>query len=237
MFQRENFADHDGVGSTVSHAVETGLHTTGSTADTTDLADVPAIAGIRALGVAHVKAGCWTAPTGERLITALAGVTLWPDAIGIVADSHVGAITIGRAVQGFETVAAIECGIAKNSSNRVVSCPVDDLIAVFFFNVGQKINHPGSLVITPIPTAGAHFTAVGQLLVVAAGKVVHGDAVLLQVVGAAHAVGGFAHLLYRRHQQPNQNRDDRDSHQKLNQRESPNSSAHSDPAGKVAMHL
>jgi len=39
---------------------------------------------------------------------------------------------------------------------------------------------------------------------------VHRDAELLEVALALHARGGLAHLLHRRQQQSDQNRDDRD---------------------------
>src|SRR5262249_6921285 len=41
---------------------------------------------------------------------------------------------------------------------------------------------------------------------------------LLEVVGARHAVGRFAHLLYGRHEQANEHGDDGDYHQQLNER-------------------
>jgi len=47
---------------------------------------------------------------------------------------------------------------------------------------------------------------------------VHGEAELLQVVGATDAVGGLAHLLHGRQQQADQDRDDRDHHQQFDQR-------------------
>src|SRR5262249_12527580 len=42
---------------------------------------------------------------------------------------------------------------------------------------------------------------------------------LLEIVGARHSVGGFTHLLYGREQEADQHGDDRDHHQKLDQRE------------------
>ena len=49
--------------------------------------------------------------------------------------------------------------------------------------------------------------------------VVHSDDLLLEVVGALHAGGGFADLLHGGEQQPDQDRDDRDHDQQLDQRE------------------
>ena len=43
--------------------------------------------------------------------------------------------------------------------------------------------------------------------------------ILLEVVGAAHAVGGFANLLHGGHQQADKHRDNGDDNQKLNQGE------------------
>jgi hypothetical protein len=48
---------------------------------------------------------------------------------------------------------------------------------------------------------------------------VQGQADLLQVVGAFHAVGGFADLLHRRQQEPHQDADDADHDEQLDQRE------------------
>jgi len=42
---------------------------------------------------------------------------------------------------------------------------------------------------------------------------------LLEVVGALHAVGGFADLLDRGQQQPDQDGDDRDDDEQLDERE------------------
>jgi hypothetical protein len=42
---------------------------------------------------------------------------------------------------------------------------------------------------------------------------------LLQIVGALRARGSFTHLLHRRHQERDQNGDDRDHHQEFNERE------------------
>src|SRR5262245_47671326 len=50
-------------------------------------------------------------------------------------------------------------------------------------------------------------------------KMVCGQAELLEVVGALHAVGGLAHLLHRREQEADEDGDDGDHHQQLNQRE------------------
>lgn len=49
---------------------------------------------------------------------------------------------------------------------------------------------------------------------------VHGQAELLQVVGAFHAAGGFADLLYCRQKEPNQHGNDGNHDQQLNERES-----------------
>ncbi len=217
MLEGQNLADHNGVGSTIGHAVEAGLDATGTATDTADLADVPAVAGIGALGVAHIQTGSGTAPTGEGLKAALAGIALRPDAVGVVGDSHVGGVTIGGAVHGLEAVATVEGSVAKDRADRIVGGPVDDLVAVFLLDVGQEIDQPSALIVTPVPATGTHFAAVRQLLVVTAGEVVHGDAELLQVVGAAHAVGGFAHLLDRGDQETDQHGDDGDDHQQLNQ--------------------
>src|SRR5262249_19447065 len=59
--------------------------------------------------------------------------------------------------------------------------------------------------------------------------VVHGQADLLEVVGAAHAGGGLAHLLDGGDEEPDQNGDDRNHHQQLDQRERT-------PAGRLAWH-
>ena len=50
-------------------------------------------------------------------------------------------------------------------------------------------------------------------------EVGRGQSHLFQVVLGTHAVGGFAHLLHRGHQQTHQHRDDGDHHQQFNQRE------------------
>jgi hypothetical protein len=50
-------------------------------------------------------------------------------------------------------------------------------------------------------------------------EAVQSQAELFEVVGTAGAVGRFAHLLHRWHQQPDQHRDDGDHHQQLDQRE------------------
>src|SRR5216683_4824528 len=47
-----------------------------------------------------------------------------------------------------------------------------------------------------------------------------GNPELFEVVGAFHAVGGFAHLLHGRQQKANQNGDDRDHDEQLDQRKS-----------------
>src|SRR5439155_21408011 len=47
---------------------------------------------------------------------------------------------------------------------------------------------------------------------------VHGEAELLEVVAAFHAVGRLADFLNRRQKQADQDRDDRNDHQKLNKR-------------------
>jgi hypothetical protein len=49
--------------------------------------------------------------------------------------------------------------------------------------------------------------------------VLSGERKLLQVVGALRAGRGFANLLHRRQQESDQDGDDRDHHQKLDQRE------------------
>src|SRR5262249_25103444 len=49
--------------------------------------------------------------------------------------------------------------------------------------------------------------------------VVHGQGELLEVVGAAHPVGGLAHLLHRRQQQADQHRDDGDDDEQLDEGE------------------
>ena len=51
--------------------------------------------------------------------------------------------------------------------------------------------------------------------------IMHGEAKLLQVVGALHAVGGFPDLLHRRQQQTDQNGNDGDHDEQLNEREAP----------------
>src|SRR5437588_647930 len=43
------------------------------------------------------------------------------------------------------------------------------------------------------------------------------DSQLFEVVGASHAVGGLAHLLHRREQEADEDRDDGDHHQELDQ--------------------
>jgi hypothetical protein len=49
--------------------------------------------------------------------------------------------------------------------------------------------------------------------------IVNGNAELLQIIPALRAAGGFARLLDGRQQQGNQDRDNRDHHQQLNERE------------------
>src|SRR5262249_53109810 len=56
-------------------------------------------------------------------------------------------------------------------------------------------------------------------LVVRAVVVLGGEAELLEVVLAAHAVGGLADLLHRGQKQADQDRDDGNHHQQLDQRE------------------
>ena len=50
---------------------------------------------------------------------------------------------------------------------------------------------------------------------------VTGQAKLLEVVGALHAVGGLTHLLHRGQEQADQHRDDGNHHQELNEGEGP----------------
>src|SRR5204863_166739 len=59
----------------------------------------------------------------------------------------------------------------------------------------------------------------GRQVLVRVVVVVSGQTELLEVVGALHAAGGFAHLLYRGQQQPDQNGDDRNHDKNLDQRE------------------
>ena len=59
----------------------------------------------------------------------------------------------------------------------------------------------------------------GGQLVVGIVAVVQGDADLLEVVGAGHAVGRLAHLLHGGNQQADQYGDDGDNHEQFNQRE------------------
>ena len=47
--------------------------------------------------------------------------------------------------------------------------------------------------------------------------VLHGQPELLQVVGALHAVGGFANLLHGRQQQSDEDRDDGDDNEQFNE--------------------
>ena len=149
-----------------------------------------------AVAVAHIQASSRAAPAGIGLETALASNALWPKAVRVVGNGHICTVAIGWAVHGFETIATIECGIAQNRANWVVGRPVNNFKAGFLLDIGQQVNQPATLVVTPVPSTTTHFAAVGQLLVVTASEVVHGKAKLLQVVGAAHAVSGLAHLLH-----------------------------------------
>ena len=60
--------------------------------------------------------------------------------------------------------------------------------------------------------------------------VVHGNAPLFEVIAARHPVGGLAHLLHGRQQQPDEHRDDGDDHEQLDQRE------RRMPANRSAVH-
>src|SRR5262249_33854757 len=60
--------------------------------------------------------------------------------------------------------------------------------------------------------------------------VVQGEAELLQVIGAAHACGGLAHLLHGGEQEADEDGDDRYHHQQLDQREAATTSrSHEEP--------
>ena len=78
---------------------------------------------------------------------------------------------------------------------------------------------------------GSHFKVIspGGHVAERADVVVRGQADLLHVVGAAHAVGGLAHFLHGWNQQAHQHRDDGDHHQQFNKGEST-------PSFHVAFH-
>jgi hypothetical protein len=67
-------------------------------------------------------------------------------------------------------------------------------------------------------TGAVTLTGMGQLEVVIV-VVMDADADLLQVAGAAHAIGGGSHFLDRRQQERDQQDDDRNHHQQFDQGE------------------
>src|SRR5262249_54027061 len=110
----------------------------------------------------------------------------------------------------------LEVGLARGADRGVVQLRQgerDAGEAVALLDVRQERDHPAAA-----QAVGLIPVARGELLVRVV-VAVHGDAELVQVVLAGGAVGRVAYLLYGGEEQADQNRDDRDHHQQLDQRE------------------
>src|SRR5262249_14805013 len=94
------------------------------------------------------------------------------------------------------------------------------LVGGVLLDVGQDVEEYASLAVVGCRvTAGGVGQSRGTLPAVGVGTVDRGQADLLEVVGAAHAVGRLAHLLHGGHQQTDQDGDNCYHHQQFDQRE------------------
>src|SRR5207245_178868 len=100
-------------------------------------------------------------------------------------------------------------------------------IHVPLFHIRQDVQHPGSLPLFPVTVwtvcrigSVAHASSWRKKMryVMVA---VDGEAELLKIIRALHAVGGLANLLHSRQEQADQDGDYRDYDEQFNQRERP----------------